>query len=242
MAELLHDTNPATVLVVEDTPEFQMLVEGVLDAAGYSVSCVGDGSQALKSVRGAEPDVIVLDLGLPGIDGIEVCREIRTFCDSYVVMLTGRDDDVDCLVGLAVGADDYITKPFSPRELLARIQVLLRRPRLGAADESTVGVTIGDLWIDESSRDVRVAGEPISLTKIEFDLLALLASRPAMVFERSLLMETVWDTNWVRDDHVVDVHIANLRSKLDRNGVKHLRTVRGVGYQLNPSQLGLGQS
>lgn len=233
MADLLNKPTTATVLVVEDTPEFRLLVEGVLDTAGYSVSSVGDGSQALDLVREDEPDVIVLDLGLPGMDGVEVCRQVRTFSDSYIVMLTGRDDDVDCLVGLAVGADDYITKPFSPRELLARIQVLLRRPRLGTPEPlAESGISIGDLLVDVSSREVKVGGVEISLTKIEFDLLALLTSRPDMVFERRLLMETVWGTNWVRDDHVVDVHIANLRAKLDKNGIKHLRTVRGVGYQI----------
>lgn len=233
MAELLTDSTTATVLVVEDTPEFRIMVEGVLESAGYEVSSVEDGRDALAEVHQNEPDVIVLDIGLPGLDGVEVCREIRTFSDAYIVMLTGRTDDVDCLVGLAVGADDYITKPFSPRELVARIQVLLRRPRVGSAGAAApAAISIGDLRLDLSAREVRVAGDAISLTKIEFDLLALLASRPSMVFERQLLMESVWGCDWARDDHVVDVHIANLRSKLDRNGVKHLRTVRGVGYQL----------
>lgn len=233
MAELLKDTSTATVLVVEDAPEFRIMVEGVLDTAGYAVSSVEDGRDALNSVRADEPDVIVLDIGLPGLDGVEVCREIRTFSDAYIVMLTARTDDVDCLVGLAVGADDYMTKPFSPRELVARIQVLLRRPRVGSAGAAApAAISVGDLRLDLSAREVRVAGVEVSLTKIEFDLVALLASRPSMVFERRLLMESVWGTDWARDDHVVDVHIANLRSKIDRNGTKHVRTVRGVGYQL----------
>jgi len=150
-------------------------------------------------------------------------------------MLTGRDDEVDRLVGLAVGADDYVTKPFSAREVAARVQVLLRRPRSPVESKSEDVTELGDLRIDMLAREVQVAGESIDLTKLEFDLLTTLAARPEMVFTRQILFEAVWGGEWYGDDHLVSVHIANLRKKIDRSGHQHIATVRGVGYRLTPS-------
>ncbi|MEO0495098.1 MAG: response regulator transcription factor [Actinomycetota bacterium] len=230
-------THAVSVLVVEDAPEFRQLLDAVLVGEGYDVSVATDGSTAIEAARTADPDVIVLDLGLPDIDGIEVCRRLREFTDAYIVMLTGRDDEVDRLLGLTTGADDYMTKPFSPRELVARIQVLMRRPRStgSAPAASAVSANVicaGDVEIDTDAHEVRIGGVEVDLTRIEFDLLVTLAGRPTMVFSRQMLLDQVWGTDWYGDDHVVDVHIANLRKKIDRDGVGHIRTVRGVGYRL----------
>ncbi|MEM9466131.1 MAG: response regulator transcription factor [Actinomycetota bacterium] len=231
------DTERHTILVVEDAPEFVQLIRAALERGGdYVIEVATDGLEAIERAKELDPDLVILDLGLPGADGIEVCRELRTFTDAYVLMLTGRDDEVDRLVGLAVGADDYVTKPFSAREVAARVQVLLRRPRapVASADDSA-GIEVGDLRIDTLAREVTVAGHAVDLTKLEFDLLATLASRPEMVFTRQLLLESVWGGEWFGDDHLVSVHIANLRKKIDRGGRTFVTTVRGVGYRLTPA-------
>ncbi len=224
------------VLVVDDAAEIRLMVSAALSRDGsYALSEASSGTEALDAARNFRPDVVVLDLGLPDIDGVEVCRELRTFTDAYVLMLTGRDEEVDRLVGLAVGADDYMTKPFSPRELAARIQVLLRRPRTGTDTTTTQAaetLTRGDLEIDMLAREVHVEGELLDLTKIEFDLLSTLASRPEMVFTRQQIIDTVWGDDWFGNDHMISVHIANLRKKLDANGTNHIKTVRGVGYRM----------
>ncbi len=212
----------------------------LLEREGYTTATAIDGEQALEVARTFRPDVIVLDLTLPKLDGVEVCRQVRQFSDAYVIMLTARTDEVDRVVGLEVGADDYITKPFSPRELVARVRAMLRRPRtvpLAPTDASAgPGVTIGRLCIDSPGRTVTVDDLDIALTRIEFDLLATLISQPAMVFSRSMLRELVWGPDWYGDDHVVDVHIANLRKKIDVGTEKsQIRTVRGVGYRMDES-------
>ena len=176
--------------------------------------------------------MIVLDLMLPGLDGIEACRRIRQFSDAYIVMLTARADESDKLVGLSTGADDYVTKPFSPPELVARVRAMLRRPRAGAV--SVASRRFGELEIDPAAREVRVAGEPVELTKLEFDLLDVLSAEPRVAFSRGQLLERVWGPGWFGDDHVVDVHLANLRRKLgdDASAQRYVRTVRGVGYRI----------
>ena len=178
--------------------------------------------------------MIVLDLMLPGIDGIEACRQIRSFSDAYIVMLTARVEEIDRIVGLSTGADDYVTKPFSPGELMARVRAMLRRPRPSRAQEPLGARRFGDLEIDPQAREVRLAGEPIELTKLEFDLLDALSAEPRVVFSRERLLERVWGGEWFGDDHVVDVHIANLRTKLsdDPRNPRYVRTVRGVGYRM----------
>ena len=217
-----------------------MVVAVLTREDAYDVTTATNGPDALDSARSVDPDVVVLDLGLPGMDGVEVCRELRSFTDAYVLMLTGRDDEVDRLVGLAVGADDYMTKPFSTRELVARVQVLLRRPRGGIrpdeADETEAPISLGDLEVDLLSREVRVSGDLVELTKIEFDLLATLAGRPDMVFTRRLLVDSVWGDDWYGDDHMISVHVANLRKKIDRGDTNHIKTVRGVGYRMNTAR------
>lgn len=237
MNDHVTDTERHTILIVEDAPEFVQLIRTALENGGeYRIEVATDGLSAIALVRGLDPDLVILDLGLPGADGIEVCRQIRTFTDAYVLMLTARSDEVDQLVGLAVGADDYVTKPFSGREVAARVKVLLRRPRtsVASADEPST-IEVGDLRIDLLARAVTVAETAVELTKIEFDLLATLAARPEMVFTRQLLLEAVWGGDWFGDDHLVSVHIANLRKKIDHNGHNHVTTVRGVGYRLTPT-------
>ena len=227
----------STVLVVEDERDLARMVQAYLERAGHTVGLAHNGPDAVAVARELEPDVIILDLGLPGIDGIEVCRRVRTFSDCYILMLTARDDEVDKLVGLSVGADDYITKPFSPRELVARVQAVLRRPRLTAGRapaEEEAPRAFGDLRIDVAGRRVDVGGEPVALTRTEFDLLAVLSSRPQLAYSRRRLIDDVWDTAWVGDEHVVDVHVAHLRRKLGDNPEqpRYIDTVRGVGYRM----------
>ncbi|MEX5261015.1 response regulator [Kocuria sp. CPCC 205263] len=225
------------VLVVDDEVGLAQLIAGYLRTAGLDVAVRNDGTDAVAAVRDFAPHVLVLDLGLPGIDGIEVCRQVRTFSDCHVLMLTARDDEIDKIVGLSVGADDYVTKPFSPRELVARIQAMLRRARTGPTpgpagpDRELV---VGDLVVDEAAREVRVGGDPVGLTRIEFDLLAALAAHPHLVLSRRQLVEMVWDTGWTGDAHLVDVHIGRIRKKLgdEAAGPKFIQTIRGVGYRM----------
>lgn len=227
-------------MVVEDETELAALVGSYLERAGFEVTLCSDGVQAVTQVREVDPDVIVLDLGLPGLDGVEVCRQVRTFSDAYVVMLTARSDEVDTLIGLSVGADDYMTKPFSPRELIARVQAILRRPRpLGRTDGTADTTrTFGPLVIDPVGRDVWLAGDPVALTRTEFEVLAALSERPQMAFDRRQLIEAVWGVTWVGDEHLVDVHVGHLRRKLgdDAQQTRFVRTVRGVGYRMGTGQ------
>ena len=220
------------ILVVDDEAPIRELVRGYLEREGFEVEAATDGLAAVEAVRASAPDVVVLDVMLPGLDGIEVCRRIRTFSDAYVLMLTARGEEIDRIVGLTVGADDYLVKPFSPRELVARVRALLRRPRGGADMRATTPV---GFEIDESRRVVRVDGTPVALTSLEFDLLAVLARDPGIVIGRQALLDRVWGPEFVADDHLVDVHIANLRRKLgdDPARPRFIETVRGVGYRLS---------
>ena len=225
-------------LVVEDEKPLADLVGSYLERDGFEVSIVHDGVVAVATAREVDPDLIVLDLGLPGLDGVEVCRQVRTFSDAYVVMLTARTDEVDTLIGLSVGADDYMTKPFSPRELSARVRAMLRRPRTptisGALEDVEQLRTFGRLRIDPLGREVWLGDEPIQLTRTEFELLATLSGRPRMAFSRQQLIDAVWGPTWVGDEHLVDVHIGHLRRKLgdDASRPRFVRTVRGVGYRM----------
>jgi DNA-binding response OmpR family regulator len=222
---------PVRVLVVEDSAVFQAIIREALEREGFSVALAHDGHEGLQLARELEPPVVILDLNLPGLDGLEVCRRLRQFSDAYVVMLTGRDDEVDKLVGLSAGADDYVVKPFSGRELVARVRAMLRRPRSGGPSDALR--RIGDLEIDTLARDVRAAGRAVDLTRIEFDLLDALSGQPRVVFTRDQLLERVWGPTWFGDDHVVDVHLSKLRQKLgdDAQSPRYIRTVRGVGYR-----------
>jgi DNA-binding response OmpR family regulator len=227
-----------SVLVVEDTDEIRELVATVLGKAGFDVRTVGNGAECMAEIRRQAPDLIVLDLGLPDADGTEICRQVRAETECYVLMLTARAEEVDLLIGLAVGADGYMAKPFSPRELVARVQAMLRRPRSVVPTprepvEETVR-RLAELEVDEDSREVRVDGSVVDLTRTEFDLLAALASRPGRVLQRETLLREVWQTDWEGNLRLVEAHMSNLRRKLLAAGLSspEIRTVRGVGYRL----------
>lgn len=225
------------VLVVDDAPELLEFVCALLTKEGYQTIEAEDGASALAAAREHNPDVVVLDLTLPDLDGMEVCRQLREFTDAYVLMLTGRDDEIDKVMGLRSGADDYVTKPFSSREFAARVEVLMRRPRVSGATAADVPPederTFGNLTIFPLAREVTVDNGNVALTRIEFEIIDALSERPRMVHSRAILRQRIWDEDWIGDDHVVDVHIANLRKKIDTTGAPSLiRTVRGVGYRM----------
>lgn len=232
-----HPHPPAAVvrvLVVEDDPSISRLVASYLEREAFAVDVAANGEDGVDLATSLRPDVIVLDLMLPGIDGIEVCRRIRTFSQAYIIMLTARTEEIDRLVGLSVGADDYLSKPFSPRELVARVKAMLRRPR--SADVSAELRRFGALQIDAVAREVRLGGSLVKLTRTEFDILDALSMRPRMVLARRQLLEQIWGEDWYGDDHVIEVHVANLRRKLDDDphSPRFVRTVRGVGYRMGP--------
>jgi DNA-binding response OmpR family regulator len=229
----------SSVLVVEDTDEIRELVVTVLEKAGMDVRAVASGAACMEELRRSVPDVVVLDLGLPDADGTEICRQIRAEAQCYVLMLTARAEEVDLLIGLAVGADGYMAKPFSPRELVARVQAMLRFPRPVQAPSAEVTPEesvrrLAELEVDEESREVRVDGAIVDLTRTEFDLLAALASRPGRVLQRETLLREVWQTDWEGNLRLVEAHMSNLRRKLVTAGLNspEIRTVRGVGYRL----------
>jgi DNA-binding response OmpR family regulator len=221
--------SPALVLVVDDEQPIRELVRTYLRSERMDVITAEDGPAALEAIREHAPDVVVLDVMLPGFDGIEVCRRLRAFSDAYVLMLTARGEETDRVVGLSIGADDYLVKPFSPRELVARIKALLRRPRAASATTGPVGLTV-----DAKRHEVVVDDRPVSLTVIEFDLLAALAREPGVVLTREQMLDRVWGHDFVGDDHLLDVHIAKLRRKLgdDPAQPRFVETVRGVGFRL----------
>ncbi len=230
-------------VIVEDDGDVRALLSELLRQSGFDVVEAVTGSAGLDAVGTREPDLVTLDLNLPDLDGMEVCRRIREVSDAYIVMLTGRPDEIDRLLGLETGADDYLTKPFSPRELRARVGAMMRRPRRraaeGATDEqSAVVLRHGDLHVDVEGRVAKVAENEIELTRTEFDLLATLLSAPRRVWSRDMLLRTVWGTDWVNDGHLVEVHMGNLRRKLgdDPRSGKYIRTVRGVGYRLGTGE------
>ncbi len=229
---------PTRVLVVDDEVHIIELVRGYLEAEGMDVIAAADGPTAVERIRERTPDVVVLDVNLPGFDGFEVLRQARTFTDAYVIMLTARAEEIDRIVGLSVGADDYLVKPFSPRELVVRVKALLRRPRAGRGEARADILERGDLVIDRRRRTVALRGVPVTLTTIEFDLLATLAEDPGVVFGRQSLLDRVWGMDYVGDDHVVDVHLGNLRHKLgdDASSPAYVETVRGVGYRFRVAE------
>jgi DNA-binding response OmpR family regulator len=230
----------SSVLVVEDEPAIATAVARRLAAEGYQVETVGDGLQAVDAAARLHPDVVVLDVMLPGIDGLEVCRRIQAERPVPVLMLTARDDETDMLIGLGVGADDYMTKPFSMRELVARVKALLRRQQRAAlAAELAAGsaeteppVAVGDVVIDRAQRRVHRGGQEVHLTPTEFDLLLALAASPRTVLTRERLLAEVWDWVDASGTRTVDSHVKALRRKL---GSDLIRTVHGVGYALEPA-------
>ncbi len=245
--------NARTAVVVEDDHDVGDAISKLLDQAGFDVTVARTGTEALTVIGEARPDLVTLDLTLPDIDGVEVCRQIRTVSDCYVIVVSGRTAEVDRLIGLEVGADDYLVKPFSMRELQARVAALFRRPRssdpgpAGAAAAPTVDRVpdadptssegCSDLTLNRGSREVLVSGREVDLTRTEFDLLAHLVGNPGVVVPREDLMRAVWASDFVPDStHVVDVHLANLRRKLRSAAGSNqwIRTIRGVGFRFDP--------
>ena len=225
-----------TILVVDDEPHIVEVVRDYLKQAGYRVLTARDGQTALTLARHERPDLIVLDLMLPGgMDGLDVCRSLRqdqALADVPIIMLTARVEEMDRIIGLELGADDYVTKPFSPREVVARVRAVLRRVRGGAQPSGVVRV--GELAVDLTKRSVTIGGESVSLTPTEFDLLAVLARNPGRPFTRAQLMDLVYDVAYAGYDRAIDSHIKNLRRKIepDPREPRYILTVYGVGYKL----------
>ena len=229
------ETTPATVLVVDDEPKIRDIVRRYLEADGFVVTECADGPAALRAAHDERPDLIILDVMLPGIDGVEVLRRLRESSQVPVIMLTARGEEVDKLIGLAVGADDYITKPFSGRELAARARVILRRVnRTLAPTQDTAPIRHGTLTIDPARREVTTAHGPAVLTVLDFDLLLTLARHPGHVLTRRQLLQAVWGDDYYGDERVVDVHIRTLRKALgdDAAHPTYIATLRGIGYRL----------
>lgn len=220
----------AKILVIDDEPSIQNLVTAYLKAEGYDFLSATDGIEGLKAARSFKPDVIVLDIMLPGMDGIELLANLRRDSNVYVILLTARSEETDKIVGLSVGADDYLTKPFSPRELVARIKAALRRLQTGSlpSDASSL-LVFAHLRIDLAARRVWTDENPIDLTTVEFDLLLALAQHSGMVMSREQLLEKAWGYDYYGDTRVVDVHIGHVRQKLGNED--YIETVRGVGYR-----------
>jgi len=219
------------VLLVEDEQAIAELVRAYLCRDGFEVTWARSGEEALEELGRRPVRLVVLDLGLPGIDGFEVCRRLRGRTAVPILILSARDEEVDRVAGLEAGADDFVPKPFSPRELLARVKAILRRAP-GPAVQASETLSVGDVELDHSSRSVRAAGERVELTAREFELLAALLAHPNVVFSRDRLLEAAWGGRFPAGTRTVDVHVAQLRRKLGRPGL--IETVRGVGYKVAP--------
>jgi two-component system alkaline phosphatase synthesis response regulator PhoP len=231
-------TMARTVLVVEDEPKIREVVRDYLVDAGFSVTTAADGPSALDRARAVAPDLVVLDLGLPGLDGIDVARELHRRSSVPIIMLTARGEEVDRVLGLELGADDYLVKPFSPRELVARVRAVLRRTTTVASDDDAARpVRVGDVTVDPGRRTVTVAGRAVDLTATEFDLVAHLARQPGRVFTRAQLLDVIHGVAVDSYDRVIDAHVKNVRRKLepDPHRPRYLLTVHGVGYRFAES-------
>ena len=220
-----------TILVVDDEPRIATLARDYLEHAGFAVVTAGDGPTALATVRQRRPDLVVLDLGLPGLDGLDVTRQLRRDSSIPIVMLTARDDELDKLLGLELGADDYVTKPFSPRELVARVRAVLRRAE--RPPEAGETIRAGDVTLDVPRMRTEVAGRAVDLTPTEFQLLATLAARPGRIFTRAQLLDAVRGVTFETYERAIDSHVKNLRRKLepDPRRPRYVLTVYGVGYR-----------
>ena len=246
------DSFERTAVVVEDDPDIRELLVLTLSMVGFNTIETASGREALSLVREHQPDLVTLDLNLPDLDGMEVCRQLRPETDAYIVMITARVEEIERVLGLEIGADDFIVKPFSPREVRARVAAMFRRPRslvdTGAVSREAAGteapaesvvdgvVVHGSLSVDVEGRVARLGGEELPLTKIEFDLLATLMTGSRRVWTRETLLGRVWGEGWTDDHHLVEVHIRNLRKKLgeDTREPRFIKTVRGVGYRMIP--------
>jgi two-component system alkaline phosphatase synthesis response regulator PhoP len=223
----------AKILVVDDESAILNLVTAYLRSEGYDYNTAEDGPAGLKAFRAFKPDLVVLDIMLPGMDGIEVLSQIRRESEAYVIMLTAKSEEVDKIVGLSIGADDYLTKPFSPRELMARIKAALRRLQKPSAENDRKVITLPHIRIDTGSRRVWIDEQEIELTTLEFDLLVIFAEYHGMVLSREKLLEQVWGYDYFGDLRVVDVHVGHLRQKI---GSRYIETVRGAGYRFEDKQ------
>jgi DNA-binding response OmpR family regulator len=255
-----HRVERHKALVIEDAPDICFLLCETLRQGGFDATGAATGAEGLELAEQLQPDLVTLDLTLPDLDGIEVCRRLRSVSNAYLIILTARGEEPDRLIGLEVGADDYMLKPFSPRELRARVGAMFRRPRLsdpgtfapgsgpagsassraasqGGSDADSEELRSGELVMDLESRQVTLAGAAVALTRTEFDLLAAFMTRPRRVWERDTLARMVWHTDWPGGDHVIDVHVANLRRKLGDSAHegRWIHTVRGVGYRFGGS-------
>ena len=228
----MDDVASPKILVVDDEENIRSLVETYLRNDGYDVVTAATGEEAVERVATDAPDLVILDVRLPGIDGFEALRRIRRDSNVFVIMLTARTDESDTLIGLEVGADDYVSKPFSPRELVARVRAMLRRARGDA--KSDEALRFAGISVDLAKREVLVDEAPVTLTALEFDLLTALASAPGRVFTRRQLIERVWGWDFYGEERVVDVHVRNLRKALGdaADSPRFVTTVRGVGYKL----------
>ena len=222
----VHDQK-GTIVVVDDEPNIADLVDLYLAREGFRVLKADTGESGLRAVKDHRPRLVVLDVGLPDVDGLEVCKRLRATSQIPLIFLTARDSEVDRVLGLELGGDDYLTKPFSPAELVARVKAVLRRVDGGPAAEV---MQAGEVAIDAGRREVRVAGEPVEFTTKEFDLLRYLAERPGLALSRQQILDGVWGYDWYGDARTVDVHIAQVRKKL--GDTVEIKTVRGVGYRL----------
>lgn len=224
----------AKILVIDDEPSIVKLVQAYLKPEGYEVLTAADGTAGLKSARAFKPDLIILDVMLPGMDGIELLSHLRRESDVYVILLTARTEETDKIVGLTVGADDYVTKPFSPRELTARVKAALRRIQTGGGRVETPTLAFRHVRIDSGARLVTVDDSPVDLTALEFDLLRALAENRGRVLSREQLLEKVWGGEYFGETRVVDVHLGHVRQKI---GDQFIATVRGVGYRFDDEML-----
>jgi two-component system alkaline phosphatase synthesis response regulator PhoP len=225
----------ATILVVDDEQSILDLVSAYLQREGYQVYTAKDGRSGLEAARGYRPDLIVLDVMLPGMDGIELLTRLRRESEVYVILLTARSEETDKIVGLSVGADDYLTKPFSPRELVARVKAVLRRQRGDSNTAEIAPLTFRHVRIDTGSRQVWVDDRPVDLTTMEFDLLRALAERHGLVLSREQLLQQVWGYDFYGEERVVDVHVGHIRQKLGDGNL--IATVRGVGYRFEDEEV-----
>jgi two-component system alkaline phosphatase synthesis response regulator PhoP len=219
------------ILVVDDESHIVELVRLYLERDGFRVESASDGAQGLRLALELHPALIILDLMLPEVDGLEVCRRVRADSDVPIVMLTARDEDVDKIVGLELGADDYLTKPFNPRELLARVKAILRRTEAAPRPEGKA-LHVGDVTVDPARREVSVAGQPVALRAKEFDLLQAFAEHKGLVLTREQLLSRVWGYDFYGETRTVDVHVAHLRKRLAGSVAVRIETVTGVGYKL----------
>lgn len=226
---------PPKILIIDDEPSILNLVSAYLRPEGFEVYTATDGPSGLKAARAYKPELIVLDIMLPGMDGLEVLNRLRRESSVYVILLTARAEETDKIVGLSVGADDYVTKPFSPRELVARIKAALRRMQLLSQEEGEGKLNFRHVQIDLDARRVFVEGQEVDLTTTEFELLKALAQNAGRVMSRERLLEKVWETDYYGDLRVVDVHIGHIRQKMGRPEL--IATVRGVGYRFEDERL-----